>query len=198
MRTLLRRLEKNGETVRYIGLHQGWGGVLNVLSHLGRWWNESEWLEAGERIVDLLRARVDRDLDLDVVVGSAGALLALLSFHRATGSEKALAGARQCGERLISEAIATSAGVAWRTPIGGEDLQTGYAHGAAGLSRPRLVALAAGHGRGALRAQRRSPPSTHDAHDTCGPVAAALVAPTPRPNTRRTTGRIFRRIARLL
>jgi type 2 lantibiotic biosynthesis protein LanM len=141
MNTLLRRLKQGEAAVRYIGLYQGWGGVLYAIAHLGVLWNDSRMLEEGEKLVEIIASKVAEDNDLDAVVGSAGAVMALLAFHRACGSERAREVALACGEHLVARALPVGPGCAWRTAIGGEDLPTGYAHGAAGIASA-LVELA--------------------------------------------------------
>jgi lantibiotic modifying enzyme len=64
--------------------------------------------------------------------GAAGALLALLSLHGATGSRDVLATAEACGEHLLLRRTATGSGPrAWETSAG--VALTGYSHGAAGI-----------------------------------------------------------------
>jgi|CXWL01.1.fsa_nt_gi lantibiotic modifying enzyme len=76
----------------------------------------------------------------DVVAGAAGALLALLALHQATGDEQALARATDCGEHLLRRQVVVSSwGAAWRAANGLP--LAGFAHGAAGIARA-LSALA--------------------------------------------------------
>ena len=83
-----------------------------------------------------------KDTYLDVVAGSAGAIAALLTLHRVNGSKRSLEVARMCGERLLETAKPNGAGISWLTEIGGDEPQTGFSHGAAGIALA-LVELAA-------------------------------------------------------
>ncbi|TFV74259.1 type 2 lantipeptide synthetase LanM [Blastococcus sp. CT_GayMR20] len=73
-------------------------------------------------------ATIAADDRLDVLGGGAGALLALLALHRATGDPDVLARALDCGEHLVS---AGSYNGNVEPPSA---RLTGFAHGAAGLA----------------------------------------------------------------
>ena len=82
--------------------------------------------------------RLAQDPACDVAAGSAGALLAFLRLHAATGEEEWLARAGHCGELLLARRTGSPA--AWPgadgTPL------TGLSHGAAGITHA-LLSLAA-------------------------------------------------------
>jgi type 2 lantibiotic biosynthesis protein LanM len=145
MRTLLRRLEHTGDTVRNIGAFQGWGGIVYALAHVGVVCRDPAFLLEADAMVSRITALLERDDDLDVVGGAAGAIAALLALDRARaaagpppGSPRAagavpLEAARRCGDFLLSRALGSEAGLGWRTRIGGDDPQIGFSHGAAGI-----------------------------------------------------------------
>jgi lantibiotic modifying enzyme len=134
METLLVRLRRVGDQVPNIGMFQGWGGILYSLAHLGALGGDPALLEAAESMIERIAERLERDTYLDVVAGSAGAVAALLALHRLDGSPRALEVARRCGERLLSTARPTGPGIAWLTEVGGDEPQTGFSHGAAGIA----------------------------------------------------------------
>jgi len=134
MGTLLGRLQHAGEEVKNIGLYQGWGGILYALAHLGALGKDAEVLAQAERLIDPILARLPADEDLDVVSGAAGAVEGLLALHRASGSQRALDAAFRCGEKLLETARPTGKGVSWFIKIGGDEPQTGFAHGASGIA----------------------------------------------------------------
>jgi hypothetical protein len=70
---------------------------------------------------------------LDVIAGSAGAIGALLHFHRRFGGDAVLEAAIRHGDLLIAEAARDDSGWSWIT-IPGVGAQTGFAHGAAGIA----------------------------------------------------------------
>jgi lantibiotic modifying enzyme len=134
MRTLLRRLEHTGAAMRNIGAFQGWGGILYTLAHLGVILRDGALLEEAERTIGPIVERLGQDDDLDIVGGAAGAIAALLALARARGTAgAALDAARLCGEHLLARGIASQTGIDWRTRIGGDEPQTGFSHGAAGI-----------------------------------------------------------------
>ena len=69
---------------------------------------------------------------LDIIAGSAGALAALLDFHRRTGRCCYQELAIRHGDLLLAEAIREGDTWAWRTLQGMPPL-TGFSHGAAGI-----------------------------------------------------------------
>src|SRR5262249_44460724 len=54
--------------------------------------------------------------------------------HRASGSQRALAAAIRCGEKLLASSKPTGRGVSWFIRIGGDEPQTGFSHGASGIA----------------------------------------------------------------
>ena len=80
-------------------------------------------------VVDVILA----DQKLDVIAGSAGALLVLLGLHAMTGNANMLENGLWCGENLLNRRVQTSTGHrAWAT-LDGKPL-TGFSHGAAGIA----------------------------------------------------------------
>ena len=135
--TLLLQLETwtgDGKGPAALGAFQGWGGTLWSLAHLGHLWQDREILAAGERIVELVPPLMNEDEDLDLIGGSAGAILGLLAFHQASGSARALEVAIQCGERLAGLAEPWGPGLGWRTRMASERPLAGISHGVGGIA----------------------------------------------------------------
>ena len=87
------------------------------------------------------------DKQLDVMGGSAGAILALLRLYRDIQSEDALARAIKCGEHLLAQERAGLAGRrSWAGQGVGGSALNGMSHGAAGFAYA-LASLAAASGR---------------------------------------------------
>ena len=72
------------------------------------------------------------DEKLDVLSGSAGALLGLLALHSATGEDTVLQAAVDCGDHLLRHRVETNGHRVWRTVA--ERPLTGFSHGAAGIA----------------------------------------------------------------
>ena len=79
------------------------------------------------------RERITSDRKFDLLMGAAGAALALLALYRATRLMEALDKAALCGEHLLQHRSASRNGVrTWRTVRG--LMLTGFSHGAAGIA----------------------------------------------------------------
>jgi lantibiotic modifying enzyme len=72
-------------------------------------------------------------MHLDIIYGSAGCLLVLLSLHAVHPSPRTLEVAVQCGDRLLATAQPMPEGVAWRT-LPGQPPLGGFSHGTAGFA----------------------------------------------------------------
>ncbi len=121
-------------TSESIGAFQGWGGIVWTLAQLGALWGDGELLAAAEAMAERFPALLPGDDDLDLIGGTAGALLGLLALHGATGSERVLAIARECGERLLALAEPWGAGLGWRTRLAAERPLAGISHGVGGIA----------------------------------------------------------------
>ncbi|MGZ4871736.1 MAG: type 2 lanthipeptide synthetase LanM family protein [Candidatus Angelobacter sp.] len=135
LNTLRARLENTGTHIRSIGAFDGWGGIIYMLSHLAALWQDAELISYANSMADRLPELIDKDESLDVIGGCAGCIGALLTLHELSPSDKALAMAAQCGDRLVARAQPVEGGVGWFIknietvkPI------TGFAHGAAGIA----------------------------------------------------------------
>lgn len=138
----------------------GIGGFLYAFTLLSRWLDDPGLLREARAAATLLtRERIAGDDRLDVMSGSAGAILALLVLDRELG-DRGGDGAEQatplelavaCGEHLLAARI-SHAGLppAWPGP-GGRPPLTGFSHGAAGISYA-LLRLFERTGRDQLRA----------------------------------------------
>jgi type 2 lantibiotic biosynthesis protein LanM len=135
LNTLRARLENTGKNIRSIGAFDGWGGIIYMLSHLAALWQDAELISYANSMVERLPELIDKDESLDVIGGCAGCIGALLALNQVSPSDKALAAAAQCGDRLIAKAHPVEGGVGWFIknietvkPI------TGFAHGASGIA----------------------------------------------------------------
>ena len=87
------------------------------------------------------------DKQLDVIGGSAGAILGLLRLYRDTQSDDVLARATKCGEHLLRQPrIGPEGRRSWGGQGSGPQGLNGMSHGAAGFAYA-LASLAAATGR---------------------------------------------------
>ena len=137
VRPLLVELKERGEeTAEQLGIGglSGLGSVVYGLVCMSRLLGETSLLWGAERAASLITPqRIDADMELDVTLGSAGALLGLLMLYETSGHLPALAGAVRCGQRLIARLEPAGRGVRALRTLGGRFLN-GFSHGAAGIA----------------------------------------------------------------
>jgi len=121
---------------RRIGLGgaTGLGSVVYCLTRTSRFLAAPDLLESASRAAAWISPElVAADRDLDVVSGSAGAILGLLCLYHETGTAAHLATAAECGHHLLQRQTPTADGSrAWSTP--GARPLTGFSHGTAGIA----------------------------------------------------------------
>jgi type 2 lantibiotic biosynthesis protein LanM len=132
--TLRRQLERSKSNLNLVGVFEGWGGVVYLLTHLATLWNKRELLEEAEALLTVLPELIARDEAVDVINGSAGCIAALLCLHQVKPSEQALAIALQCGDRLLTRSQEQPHGIGWPTHLASTAPLTGFAHGVAGIA----------------------------------------------------------------
>ncbi len=131
-----------------IGGALGMGSIVYALTVMAKCLHNDALLADALGAADLCSdALIAADKHLDVMGGSAGAILGLLRLYRDTKSDGVLGRATKCGEHLLAQSRIGSAGR--RTWIGqgsGERGLNGMSHGAAGFAYA-LASLAAATGR---------------------------------------------------
>jgi type 2 lantibiotic biosynthesis protein LanM len=125
-----------------LGANPGAGlpGALYVLSHTADLLGDPELAGEAAALLPRIAAGVEMDRSLDLLAGTAGTALVLLSYHRRTGNALALEIARACGEHLLTTRVdPEEPATGWPADAG---VLTGLSHGAAGfaLALARLAA----------------------------------------------------------
>ena len=131
-----------------IGGATGLGSIVYALSVIARLLDDKALLaDAGLAAALFSDDLIAADKQLDVMGGSAGAILALLRLFRDSGSADALARAEKCGEHLLRQPrVGEEGSRCWSAPGAGAHGLNGMSHGAAGFAYA-LAALAAATGR---------------------------------------------------
>ncbi len=116
-----------------IGGASGAGSIVYALTRIARLLQEDPLLLAASSLAAAVtREAVETDLALDVVAGSAGAILGLLALHDATGDDDVLERASWCGTHLVRTQLTDGPQRgAWDGLLTG---LTGFSHGAAGIA----------------------------------------------------------------
>ncbi|HKV18091.1 MAG TPA: type 2 lanthipeptide synthetase LanM family protein [Mycobacterium sp.] len=118
-----------------VGAGLGLGSIVYALAVIGELADDDDVLDdahvAAALITDELIAADDH---LDVLSGSAGAILGLLRLYRQTGRKDTLDIAEMCGRRLLGRERTGQPGArTWVSPVFGHPLN-GMSHGAAGFA----------------------------------------------------------------
>lgn len=115
-----------------VGGCSGLGSLVYTAASIGRLLDDPNAREMALRVARRIdEPAIASDERLDVVAGSAGAILSLLALHLLEPEETwVLERARRCGRRLLEERVEPAPGlVAWDL-----DVAAGLAHGAAGMA----------------------------------------------------------------
>ena len=118
-----------------LGAGAGLGGIVYALVRIGRFLDHNELLEEAQQAATLITPeKIALDADYDVLTGTAGAILGLLTLREVQGEAMLLSQLTACGQHLLEHRITTrSGGQVWKSPISTIPL-TGFSHGAAGIS----------------------------------------------------------------
>jgi type 2 lantibiotic biosynthesis protein LanM len=150
----LRRNLRSRDAARFarslgIGGATGLGSIVYGLAVMARLLGDDGLLADAHRAAELVSddlIAVDRQLD--VIGGSAGAILGLLRLYRDTHSGDVLRRALRCGEHLLAQPrVGPEGRRSWRGPAPHPVALNGMSHGAAGFACA-LASLAAATGRG--------------------------------------------------
>jgi len=136
--------EESGEDDVAVGGFEGLSSVIYVLTHLGVLWNDAALFREANALVERLPPYIAKDDHLDVLNGSAGCILALLSLHAVKPSRRTLEVAVQCGDHLLDYAQPMPQGVGWAWASFSDDPPlSGFSHGSAGIALSLLKLAAA-------------------------------------------------------
>lgn len=109
----------------------GLGGVLYALSLFGNLWPKEKWIkENAQKILYLMQPLPASEDKLDIVGGSAGAILSLISYFKQSGTQQALNIASDFAENLVSH-FQDKGQIGWQTNEG--NVLCSFAHGNAGI-----------------------------------------------------------------
>lgn len=118
-----------------IGGASGLGSIIYGLSHIATLLDEPILIDDALTITDLFTDElINADQTLDVIAGSAGAIVGLLALYKKTNSTKVLDKAVKCGEHLLNSPRVGEEG--YRSWVGlgvGKTPLNGMSHGAAGF-----------------------------------------------------------------
>jgi type 2 lantibiotic biosynthesis protein LanM len=143
--TFVREVEKNRESILWIGGMEGWGGIIYALTHLSVLWEDPTLLKRATEFSEQIPPLIEHDDRLDIVAGAAGCIASLLALNQCSPSPRILDIATQAGEHLLQHAQTMDRGVGWIIPGFPPRPLPGFAHGCAGIAWA-LLRLAASTG----------------------------------------------------
>jgi type 2 lantibiotic biosynthesis protein LanM len=143
--TFVREVEKNRESILWIGGMEGWGGIIYALTHLGVLWKDRTLLRRATEFSEQISPLIEHDDRLDIVAGAAGCIGSLLALSECSPSPRILDIAMRAGEHLLRHAKTMDRGVGWIIPGFPPKPLPGFAHGGAGIAWA-LLHLAASTG----------------------------------------------------
>jgi len=127
-----------------IGGATGLGSIVYSLVQIAQFLDEAALINDAQQLASLMVLEETTAVNQEpgVMTGTAGAILGLLTLHKATTDPVILAQATAWGKHLLNTRVATDVGLrAWATPEG--KLLTGFANGAAGIAYALLQLYAA-------------------------------------------------------
>ena len=131
-----------------IGGALGLGSVVYAFSVIAKLLQDHQLLADAHRATELFTDDlIAADRQLDVIGGSAGAILALLRLYRDTGADDVLRRAVKCGQHLLGQPrLGPQGRRSWVGQGSGAQALNGMSHGAAGFAYA-LASLAEASGR---------------------------------------------------
>lgn len=169
------------------GLHAGDGGFVTTALQIAHLRRDRSALEHALVVGDALRAAPF--VHADLLGGAAGSGIAFLQLYRATGDARWRAAVLTVVEFLGDRALPQQSGVAWHWGAGevdhSDDLQTGFAHGSAGVVSFLADAFALGIRTKATRTLLREASRWLDAMATWDEGGGSWPSSTLRPHARR-------------
>jgi type 2 lantibiotic biosynthesis protein LanM len=120
--------------MKLVGGAVGYGAIIYSLVTIAKFLTQPDLIDDAKQVaLSLDREQINRDRELDVILGSAGALLGILSLYEHTQEQVILDKAIDCGNYLVNNRVTSETGFkTWA--IRGDKLLTGFSHGAAGIA----------------------------------------------------------------
>ncbi|WP_135853903.1 type 2 lanthipeptide synthetase LanM family protein [Halorussus salinus] len=130
--------ENDSTSARYpprpVGGVVGLGSIAYGLTKVGQLLDDSQYFRGAKQVAGVLGdERIAADQQYDVLQGSAGAVLGLVSLYEATGDDEVLDRARRAGDHLLESATHRDGVPTWAPASVGRPV-CGFSHGTAGIA----------------------------------------------------------------
>ena len=117
-----------------IGAFSEIGGIISLLTHMGKLWNKDEYFEELVKSIEKLIPLIKQDKFLDIINGSAGLISCLYSLYKVVPSPTILKVVLECGNHLLNNFQDMNTGIGWMTTEMATQPLTGFSHGVSGIS----------------------------------------------------------------
>jgi type 2 lantibiotic biosynthesis protein LanM len=154
--TTRRQVDEMKDHVHSLGTFDGLGSYVVMLTHLGVLWNDDNLLDDAVAFVSTLTPLINEDKSLDIIGGSAGAILTLLNLYSVRPATEVLDAAIAAGDYLLSRAVQRNGGMGWETHIAARQPLAGFSHGASGMATALLQLGAVTHDERYINAARQA------------------------------------------
>lgn len=116
-----------------IGAFSGISSILYTLLNFYQLTQKRRYKECAKQTLRIIQNRLYDDMNLDVIGGTAGALIVLMRYYELDKEQEVLETAKLCGEFLVQKAIhINDQEIGWNIPASDKPL-TGFSHGNAGF-----------------------------------------------------------------
>ncbi len=116
------------------GAYEGLSGIVYFISHVLNLWGDESLYSIAKVFIAKLASLVNTDSVFDVMAGSSGAILSLLSYYKVSPDPQTIKVATSFGDHLISAFIEKPEGCGWPNKNIDNKLLTGFSHGSAGIA----------------------------------------------------------------
>jgi type 2 lantibiotic biosynthesis protein LanM len=123
-----------GDSIKSIGGYIGYGGMLYALAKIYKLTSNKKILSILPNIKSCISKNIKEDSYYDVLYGSAGAILSLLSAYEVFKDKELISIAINCGEHLINNFKQQNNGGGWINSDGIDRPLGGFSHGASGIA----------------------------------------------------------------
>ncbi len=134
LHTIHDQLENITPNLKSIGAFNGWGGIIYLLTHLAAIWKDNSLLDEAISYTSKIITNIENDNNYDIMAGSAGCILSLISLYRIKPVVKLLNVAINCGEYLVERADIHNESAGWPSPLAKNKCLTGFSHGSSGIA----------------------------------------------------------------
>ncbi len=118
-----------------VGFYIGRPGIGWSVVRVGRLTGDESLVRRGLRLASGGWKEAPATVEVDLLSGLAGAVVALLALHREVGKARLVVRASRLADQLVNRAELSGATLSWRSPMAADRRNlTGFSHGTAGIA----------------------------------------------------------------